>query len=88
MLAVTLYVKPNFLVLDEPTNHCSIELTNALIEAIRSYQGGLLIVSHDQHLLTSVCNDYYVCENGTVKKYEGSFNDYKKKILRERQART
>ena len=50
----------------EPTNHLDLETTEALIEAIKEFQGGVLLVSHDQHLLTSVCKHLYVVEKGHV----------------------
>eukprot|EP00804_Cyclotella_cryptica_P025861 CCRYP_002715-RC/>CCRYP_002715-RC protein AED:0.07 eAED:0.07 QI:78/1/1/1/1/1/8/355/851 len=65
-LAAAMYRKPHLLILDEPTNHLDLETTEALIEAIKEFQGGVLLVSHDQHLLTSVCKDLYVVEKGHV----------------------
>lgn len=62
-LACAMYRKPHLLILDEPTNHLDLETTEALIEAIREFPGGVLLVSHDQHLLTSVCDDLLVVEN-------------------------
>jgi ATP-binding cassette subfamily F protein 3 len=53
------------------TNHLDLETTEALIEAIRTFQGGVLLVSHDQHLLTSVYKDLYVVEKGKVERLEG-----------------
>ena len=61
-LACAMYRKPHLLILDEPTNHLDLETTEALIEAIREFNGGVLLVSHDQHLLTSVCDDLLVVE--------------------------
>lgn len=61
-LACAMYRKPHLLILDEPTNHLDLETTEALIEAIREFPGGVLLVSHDQHLLTSVCDDLLVVE--------------------------
>jgi len=65
-LANAMYRKPHLLILDEPTNHLDLETTEALIEAIDQFQGGVLLVSHDQHLLTSVCKHLYVVEKGKV----------------------
>jgi ATPase subunit of ABC transporter with duplicated ATPase domains len=56
-----------------------------LIEAIRTFEGGVLLVSHDQHLLTSVCKDLYVVEKGKVERLAGAntdaFNNYKKEVI-------
>mmetsp|Transcript_22702 Transcript_22702/g.49143 ORF Transcript_22702/g.49143 Transcript_22702/m.49143 type:complete len:142 (+) Transcript_22702:131-556(+) len=65
-LAAAMYRKPHLLILDEPTNHLDLETTEALIDAINDFQGGVLLVSHDQHLLTSVCKHLYVVEKGHV----------------------
>lgn len=86
-LALAMYRRPHLLILDEPTNHLDLETTQALIEAIRGFQGGVLIVSHDQHLLTSVCKHIYVVEKGSVEELrdgngpEEAFQAYKRSIL-------
>ncbi|OEU07369.1 P-loop containing nucleoside triphosphate hydrolase protein [Fragilariopsis cylindrus CCMP1102] len=85
-LALAMYRKPHLLVLDEPTNHLDLETTAALIEAIRNFRGGVLLVSHDQHLLTSVCNTLLVVENRKVQVLQGSsnkaaFEAYKKAVV-------
>ena len=69
----------------EPTNHLDLETTEALIEALQQFNGGVLLVSHDQHLLTKVCKDLYVVENGTVERLQGgmaneAFEAYKKAV--------
>jgi len=64
-----------------------LETTEALIEAIRDFRGGVLLVSHDQHLLTSVCKDLLVVENNRVKVLQGgksnkdAFEAYKKAVV-------
>jgi len=89
-LACSLYCKPHLLILDEPTNHLDLETTEALIEAIRTFQGGVLLVSHDQHLLTSVCKELLVVEKGKVEVLRGgmtnadAFNAYKKDVIQGR----
>ena len=72
------------------TNHLDLETTEALIEAIQSFKGSVLLVSHDQHLLTNVCKDLYVVENGKVDKLRGgmsnveAFEAYKKAVVQGR----
>jgi ATP-binding cassette subfamily F protein 3 len=67
-----------------------LETTEALIEAIRTFQGGVLLVSHDQHLLTSVCKELLVVEKGKVEVLRGgmsntdAFNAYKKAVIQGR----
>lgn len=86
-LASAMYRKPHLLILDEPTNHLDLETTAALIEAIRNFEGGVLLVSHDQHLLTSVCEDLIVLENGSLQvlrsgsSNQDAFNAYKKAVI-------
>lgn len=88
-LACAMYRQPHLLILDEPTNHLDLETTDALIEALRTFQGGVLLVSHDQHLLTSVCKHLYVVENGKVELLKGTsngeaFQAYKKAVIQGR----
>lgn len=54
--AVSMWKNPHILVLDEPTNHLDIDAVNALIIALNNYSGGVIIVSHDQHLISTVCD--------------------------------
>lgn len=72
---------PHILVLDEPSNHLDIEAMDALSLALRSFQGGVLMVSHDVTMLQTVCTSLWVCEGGTVEKFDGDVNAYKKRIL-------
>lgn len=71
---------PHILVLDEPSNHLDIEAMDALSEALQNFQGGVLIVSHDVTLLQNVCTNLWVCDSGTVEKFPGDVNAYKKRI--------
>ncbi len=72
---------PHILVLDEPTSHLDISAMDALIEALRAFRGGIILVSHDVTFIQSVCNRLWVCEDGTVKPFDGSIAMYKKRIL-------
>lgn len=74
------------LTIDEPTNHLDFETTEALIEAINSFEGGVLLVSHDQHLLTSCCKELYVVDKGNLELLNGTdvkdaFKQYKKDVI-------
>jgi ATP-binding cassette subfamily F protein 3 len=71
---------PHILVLDEPSNHLDIEAMDALSQALRNFQGGVLMVSHDVTMLQTVCSSLWVCENGTVEQFPGDVNAYKKRI--------
>ncbi|RMY55361.1 hypothetical protein D0863_13336 [Hortaea werneckii] len=71
---------PHILVLDEPSNHLDIEAMDALSLALRNFEGGVLMVSHDVTMLQNVCTSLWVCDNGTVTHFEGTVQQYKKKI--------
>ncbi|KAK7535878.1 P-loop containing nucleoside triphosphate hydrolase protein [Phyllosticta citribraziliensis] len=71
---------PHILVLDEPSNHLDIEAMDALSTALREFQGGVLMVSHDVTMLQNVCTSLWVCDDGTIEHFEGTVNDYKKRI--------
>lgn len=72
---------PHILVLDEPTNHLDVEAMDALSDALVNFTGGVLMVSHDVYFLQKVCTSLWVCDNGSVDHFNGTVNDYKKKIL-------
>lgn len=71
---------PHILVLDEPSNHLDIEAMDALSEALNAFEGGVLMVSHDVTMLQTVCTSLWVCENGTVEKFPGDVQAYKRRI--------
>ncbi|KAI9367964.1 P-loop containing nucleoside triphosphate hydrolase protein [Aspergillus egyptiacus] len=71
---------PHILVLDEPSNHLDIEGMDALSEALKNFEGGVVMVSHDVTMLRSVCTSLWVCDKGTVQKFDGTVDAYKKKI--------
>lgn len=77
-LAIT---QPHILVLDEPSNHLDIEAMDALSDALRVFEGGVLMVSHDVTMLSNVCTSLWVCDGGTVEHFDGTVNDYKKRIM-------
>ena len=71
---------PHILVLDEPSNHLDIEAMDALSEALQSFEGGVLMVSHDVTMLQTVCTSLWVCDGGTVEKFNGDVQAYKRRI--------
>ena len=76
VLALLVLQKPNLLLLDEPTNHLDLEMRHALSMALVEYSGALLVISHDRHLLRSVCDDLYVVYNGQLVEFGQSLDDY------------
>jgi ATP-binding cassette subfamily F protein 3 len=71
---------PHILVLDEPSNHLDIEAMDALSQALQAFQGGVLMVSHDVTMLQTVCTSLWVCDHGTVEKFDGDVQAYKRRI--------
>jgi ATP-binding cassette, subfamily F, member 3 len=71
---------PHILVLDEPSNHLDIEAMDALSAALKEFQGGVLMVSHDVTMLQTVCTSLWVCDSGTVEKFPGDVQAYKRRI--------
>ena len=81
LLSLITVNKPNILILDEPTNHLDITSRRALIEALNDYEGAVVLVTHDFHILQSVCDRLLLVAGGTVKPYDGDLEDYKNYVL-------
>ncbi|ALP53457.1 ABC transporter ATP-binding protein [Candidatus Tenderia electrophaga] len=77
VLALLVYQRPNLLLLDEPTNHLDIEMRLALGMALQDYPGAMVIVSHDRHMLRSVCDDFLLVADGQVHSFGGDLDDYR-----------
>ena len=58
-----------------------MESIDALVEAVKDFRGGLMVVSHDQHFITNTCRDLWVVGGGKATKFRGGFDDYKKEVL-------
>jgi len=76
VFATLLYVKPHLLLLDEPSNHLDMDSISALIGALQSYEGGVIMISHNIELVTNVCKDYYLIDNGQVRRLEDGWDEY------------
>lgn len=76
VLALLVYQRPNLLLLDEPTNHLDLDMRHALTLALQGFEGALLIVSHDRHLLRSVCERFLLVAHGQIQAYDGDLDDY------------
>lgn len=75
-LALIVWQRPNVLLLDEPTNHLDLEMRHALTMAIQEYQGALVIVSHERHLLKACCDEFLLVADGKAQAFEGDLEDY------------
>lgn len=88
VLALVVYQKPNLLLLDEPTNHLDINMREALAFALQAFEGAMVIVSHDRFLLSSVCDEFYLVDNGSVNAFTGDLNDYQSWLLQSKSSTT
>ena len=75
-LALIAWDKPNLLLLDEPTNHLDLDMREALADALADFDGALVLVSHDRHLLGMVCDSFWRVADGKVESFDGDLEDY------------
>ncbi|CAN6713288.1 hypothetical protein ACFX13_039155 [Malus domestica] len=72
------FKKPHIILLDEPSNHLDLDAVEALIQGLVLFQGGILMVSHDEHLISGSVDELWVVSEGRIQPFHGSFEDYKK----------
>lgn len=75
-LAIVAWQKPNLLLLDEPTNHLDLEMRHALTVALQEFEGTVIVVSHDRHLLRNCVDQFYLVADGSASPFEGDLDDY------------
>jgi ATP-binding cassette subfamily F protein 3 len=75
-LALLVARRPNLLLLDEPTNHLDIDMRHALTVALQSFEGGMVIVSHDRHLIKTVADSLWLVSDGRLRVFDGDLDDY------------
>jgi ATP-binding cassette subfamily F protein 3 len=78
VLALVVWQKPNLLLLDEPTNHLDLDMRQALTFALQTFEGAMVIVSHDRYLLRATTDDLYLVHQGQAAPFDGDLNDYYK----------
>jgi ATP-binding cassette subfamily F protein 3 len=78
VLALVAYLRPNLMLLDEPTNHLDLEMRQALTVALQDYDGAVVLVSHDRHLLRTVADEFLVVHGGVAEPFDGDLEDYAK----------
>jgi ATP-binding cassette subfamily F protein 3 len=81
-LALIVWQKPNLLLLDEPTNHLDLDTREALAVALAQFEGTLILVSHDRHLLRATTDQFLIVANGTVQPFDGDLEDYREWLLK------
>jgi ATP-binding cassette subfamily F protein 3 len=85
-LAVIAWQKPNLLLLDEPTNHLDLEMRQALTMALQNFDGAIVLVSHDRHLLRNTVDEFWLVADGRVQPYDGDLEDYERWLADRRKA--
>jgi ATP-binding cassette subfamily F protein 3 len=83
VLCMLVWRRPNLLLLDEPTNHLDLNTREALAMALNSFEGTLMLVSHDRALLRTVCDEFWLVTQGGVLPFDGDLDDYQKYLLEE-----
>ncbi|MFD1694492.1 ABC-F family ATP-binding cassette domain-containing protein [Roseibium aestuarii] len=81
LLGLATFDGPNLLILDEPTNHLDIDSREALVLALNDFEGAVLLISHDRHLVEACADTLWLVHGGTVAPYDGDMEDYKRLIL-------
>jgi len=83
-LALIVWGKPNLLLLDEPTNHLDLDMREALTLALNEYEGAVVLVSHDRHLLRATVDDLWLVADGRAQPFDGDLDDYRDWLARQR----
>lgn len=83
-LAIVVWQKPNLLLLDEPTNHLDLEMCHALTMALQAFEGAVIVVSHDRHLLRNTVDQFLLISGGKAQAYDGDLDDYSRWLISQR----
>ncbi|MFZ8924081.1 MAG: ABC-F family ATP-binding cassette domain-containing protein [Candidatus Puniceispirillaceae bacterium] len=86
LMAMAAIDAPHILILDEPTNHLDIESREALVQALNVYEGTVIIVSHDSHLVEMIADQLWIVQDGMVQAFDGDMADYQRQLLARRGA--
>ncbi|WP_113448834.1 ribosomal protection-like ABC-F family protein [Rhizobium cremeum] len=81
LMGLSAFHAPNLLILDEPTNHLDIDSRRALIEALNDYNGAVILIAHDRHLIEATVDRLWLVNNGTVSVFEGDMEDYRSLVV-------
>ena len=83
-LAIVVWQKPNLLLLDEPTNHLDLEMCHALTVALQKFEGAVVVISHDRHLLRNTVDQFLLVANGSALPFDDDLNAYSRWIMEQR----
>ena len=87
LMGLATFDGPHLIIMDEPTNHLDIDSRAALIDAINQYEGAIILVSHDRHLLEACADRLWLVADGGVKTFDGDMDDYRRFVLDRRERR-
>jgi ATP-binding cassette subfamily F protein 3 len=82
LLAIITKDAPHLLILDEPTNHLDLQSRQALIEALNDYEGAVVLITHDLHVIELTCDTLWIVRGGTCQTFTGDLDDYKAQLLK------
>ena len=85
-LAIVSHSKPNLLLMDEPTNHLDMDMRQALTVALQEFEGAIVLISHDRHLLANTVDEFVLVHDGRVRPFTGDLEDYRKRLFDEPEA--
>ncbi len=80
LMGLITFSGPGMMILDEPTNHLDIDSRDALVHALNDYEGAVLIISHDRHLVEATCDTLWIAEGGTIKVLDEDLDSYQRSI--------
>ncbi len=81
LIGLAAFQRPHLLILDEPTNHLDVDSREALIEALNEYEGAVIVISHERHILEAVTDRLWLVADGAVKAFDGDVDDYRRHVL-------
>ncbi|MFV0297697.1 MAG: ATP-binding cassette domain-containing protein [Hyphomicrobiaceae bacterium] len=87
LMAMTAFHCPHLLILDEPTNHLDVDSREALVQALNAYEGAVILISHDRHLIDASADRLWLVRNGSVRAFDGDIESYRAQLLAERGGR-
>jgi ATP-binding cassette subfamily F protein 3 len=87
LLMLTAFQAPHLMILDEPTNHLDVDSRELLIQALNAYDGAVLLISHDRHLIDATADRLWLVENGQVGAFDGDMAAYRERLLKSRSGR-
>jgi ATP-binding cassette subfamily F protein 3 len=87
LLMLTAFHAPHIMILDEPTNHLDVDSRELLIQALNAYEGAVLLISHDRHLIDATAERLWLVDGGSVKPFDGDMADYRARLLKARSGR-